>query len=95
MPSLVGTIEQIEALRSAPTVSNLVIALNHQVLAAELDARLASMREEEVTLLQEKVRVLEHEASLWRAFNDQLCNLALLGSAANHPSMLLLKAPGL
>ena len=86
VPSLVGTIEQIEALRSAPTVSNLVIALNHQVLAAELDARLASMREEEVTLLQEKVRVLEHEASLWRAFNDQLCNLALLGSAANHPS---------
>lgn len=86
IPSLAGTIAGIEARRTAPTVSNLVLALNHQTLAVELDARLASIAEEEVQLLEEKMRALEGEVALWRSFNDQLCNLALLASGAPHPS---------
>jgi hypothetical protein len=87
VPSLANTIAEIEKLRSAPTVSNLVLALNHEVLAAELDARLASLSEEEIRLLQEKVQMLESELALWRTANNQLCNLVLLSAAKDHPSL--------
>lgn len=86
IPSLAGDMAALEAKRTAPPVSGLLIELRHQTLQAEMAKRRAALAAERVAILKVKYEVYLQTAERWLSFLDATCNYAVLGAARKHPS---------
>lgn len=85
LPSLAQSIRVAKAAREQVPVSHLLLSLNHLVIAAARDDRLAALDAEEVAILEQKAALLEAQAGLWRTYSDNLCNLAMIAAGKGHP----------
>jgi hypothetical protein len=84
IPSLAQSIAAAKAAGQQVPTAHLLLALNDVMIVGERDDRLAELDEEEILLLERKVKTREEQAALWRRYSDQLCKLAV--SAANKPA---------
>lgn len=76
VPDLVGDVSRIRNRYSQPSVSNLVIEYQRQlVLLAERRARRA-LATERVALLERRAEFARFEVQQWKAVQDGLCNVA-------------------
>lgn len=84
IPSLAQSIAVAKAAGQQVPTTHLLLALNDVLIVGERDDRLAALDDEELLLLERKVKTREQQAALWRRYSDQLCKLAF--SAANKPA---------
>lgn len=76
LPSLAGEMTLLIERAQAPTVSNLLIEMNHQLLRKQYAEQLAALSEERVAILKAKFVAYKSEARRWLDFTDAMCNFA-------------------
>jgi hypothetical protein len=85
MPLLVADIAQMEATRTAPPVSGLLLALRHKTLLADAARTRAQLEQERVGILKVKYEAYLSEANHLRRFHDAMCSYAALSGGQAHP----------
>jgi hypothetical protein len=85
IPALAQSIEVARAQQRTVPVSHLLIALNDLTIRAERDQRLRALDAEELSIVERKIDAVDAQGTLWRRYNDQLCNLVLLAGGLKHP----------
>lgn len=85
IPSLAGDIADLEAKRTAPPVSGLLIALRHQTLLAENAKKRAALAAERVAILKTKYDLYLKAADRWQLYFDATCNYAVSGAGKLRP----------
>jgi hypothetical protein len=85
IPSLAGAVADIEAKRTAPPVSGLLLALRHQTLLADAAKKRVALEEERVAILRAKYDAYYAEAERWLRFTDAMCSYAVVSNSQPHP----------
>jgi hypothetical protein len=85
IPSLAADLADLEAGKSAPPVSGLLLALRHQSLLAQAAKKRVALAEERVDILKTRSDAYIAEAEKWRGYADAICNHAMLSTGAKHP----------
>ena len=87
IPLLAEDIAQLEATRTAPPVSGLLLALRHKTLLADAARRRTLLAEERVNILKAKYDAYSAEADHWLRFHDATCSYAVLSGQQKHPGL--------
>ena len=85
IPLLAGDMAALEATRTAPPVSGLLIALRHQTLLAETEKTRAALAAERVAILKGKYDLYQQAGERWLRFFDAVCTYAVLSNNKKHP----------
>lgn len=85
LPSLAAEATALANAGDKPTVSNLLIELNHQRIVLEWAKEMQRLSERTITLRQEKIQALLSQASETRQIQLHLCALAVLAGGGDAP----------
>jgi hypothetical protein len=85
IPSLEGDMVALLARKGAPSVSNLLIEMRHQVLLLEYVKQLQGFAQQRADILKARYDALREEARLWRSFHDAMCSYAERSADRPHP----------
>jgi hypothetical protein len=88
LSSLAGDISQLVAEAKAPSISNLLIELQHQVIQFEHAEAMDTLNKRRVEIHETKYKALREEAALLMLFRDSLCNFAVRSARKKHPRIL-------
>lgn len=83
--SLAGDISMLVARAEAPSISNLIIEMQHQIVLLEHAKARQSLEQERVAVLEAKYRAYQAEASELLAFHDAICSFGVLNAGSAHP----------
>jgi hypothetical protein len=86
IPAFANDAGAIGALRQAPPVSGLLIALRQQTLLADAAQKRALLEEERIGILKEKLDAYAEESNRWLKVTDAMCSYAALSSDMKHPA---------
>ena len=86
IPSLARDMEALVAKGRRPSVSNLLIELQHQIIQREYANARRAIIERRVALLKLKFEALVRQAEHLRDFKLALCNFAVMQAGGKHPS---------
>ena len=78
IPSLVGDMAALLQKAQAPSVSNLLIEMRHQVLLLEYVQQLRGFAQQRTDILKARYDALAEEARLWLRFGDAVCSYAVV-----------------
>jgi len=84
LSSLAGDVSQLIAKAKAPTVSNLLIELQNQVIQSEYAKSLETLQQRRVDSLEARYKAYLEEAELLLSFRDSLCNFATQSGGKGH-----------
>jgi hypothetical protein len=85
IPSLAGDVKALIEQARAPTVSNLLIEMRHQVLLLEYAKQLRTLSQQRVDILKTQYDALKNEAEYWLNFGDAVCSYAIVVGSKNFP----------
>ena len=85
--SLASDIATIVAKAEAPSISNLLIELQHQVVLLEYAQALERMEQEKVAILEAKYLAHKEEAVELLSFHDALCTFGIRTADGQHPGI--------
>ena len=85
IPSLAGDMKALMEQGRAPSVSNLLIEMRHQVLRMEYAVELRTLAEERVAILKTVYDGYWEEAKLWLEFSNALCSFAVVSAGKEFP----------
>jgi hypothetical protein len=85
IPSLAGDIRGLVEQARAPSVNNLLIELNHQVVLLEYANRLRTLAQQRVDILKTKYDAFKEESRLWLRFRDAVCSYAMVSEKKEFP----------
>jgi hypothetical protein len=85
LASLSGDVAELVAKAKAPSVSNLLIELQHQTVLMEHAKAVETLEEQRVHIRESKYAAYLEEADLLLAFRDALCSLAFYVVKKKHP----------
>jgi hypothetical protein len=85
LQSLAGEMEALIAQARAPSVSNLLIELQHQVVLMEYAGARRKLAQRRVDLYKGKYAALIRQAEFGRDFQLQLCNFSVLQNGGSFP----------
>ena len=83
--SLSSDVATLVATAEAPSVSNLLIELQHQSVLFEHSKALQTLQEERVDILETKYLAYREEAEVLLSFRDALCSFGHLSAGKSHP----------
>jgi hypothetical protein len=86
IPSLAGDIRGLVEQARAPSVNNLLIELNHQVVLLEYAKRLRTLAQQRVDVLKTRYDALKEESRLWQRFGDAVCSYGMISGGGEFPS---------
>lgn len=85
IPSLAGDIRGLVEQARAPSVNNLLIELNHQIVLLEYAKRLRTLAQQRVDILKTRYDALKEESRLWQRFGDAVCSYGLISGGGEFP----------
>lgn len=85
IPSLAGDIRGLVEQARAPSVNNLLIELNHQVVLLEYAKRLRTLAQQRVDVLKTRYDSLKEESRLWQRFGDAVCSYGMISGGGEFP----------
>lgn len=85
LPSLASEAGALAAAGTKPTVSNLLMALNHQRILLERARELKALSDKTIALYQRKVEALRLQAAELRQVQLHLCTLVSLVAGGDYP----------
>ena len=85
IPSLAGDIRGLAEQARAPSVTNLLIELNHQVVLLEYTNRLRTLAQQRVDILKTRYDAFKEESRLWLRFGDAICSYAMVSANKGFP----------
>ena len=85
IPSVAQDISDLQARRTRPPVSGLLIALRHQTILAEHAKKRVALADERVNVLKARYDAYQTESERWLQFTDAMCNYAVRSAGGKHP----------
>jgi len=85
LTSLAGDIRGLVEQARAPSVNNLLIELNHQVVLLEYAKRLGTLAQQRVGVLKTRYDSLKEESRLWQRFGDAACSYGMISGGGEFP----------
>jgi hypothetical protein len=85
IPALAGDVRGLVEQARTPSVNNLLIELNHQIVLLEYAKRLRILSQQRVDILKTKYDALKDESRFWLRFGDAVCNYATVSANKQFP----------
>ena len=87
IPAIAGQIEAMQEDDETPSVSALLIELQHQSILLDYAKEQQELIRQKAALHEERYKAYEDEARQWLDFHDALCNYAALMAGRPHPGL--------